>query len=388
MEDNNSTTSNTSNSLNTNSSASADTNQGVSTNNTGSGTTFAPSPSSGYTLGANISFNGSGSTPTPSPSSGYTLGANISLNGSGSTPTPSPSSGYTLGANISLNGSGSTPTPSPSSGFTLSANIKSLSPPFTLRTGEKSPGDTTPARPNDSKEAPRNKPENQASTLKPSGINNKQQSSSKPSEILSSIKEWWRDVSTSEKDKNTEKAISTKQANISTKHINITSTQEKTLLTNPSISSDEKARADKIKRIAIQSAKNNRDNCSGSTAESVNNLGNSELNGKNAKKQLDHMEKYWREVAREEAKDLADRGNIVVAGRKEEGKPSHTTIVVTGPGKEDGGKVYPNIAGGAKDSAHPGAAGYAYSEGQKTVRDAWGNKQNRKYDTVKYYTPK
>lgn len=146
------------------------------------------------------------------------------------------------------------------------------------------------------------------------------------------------------------------------------------------------SKADRIKQVAIQAAKNHRRNCSGSVRETALNLGidlSIKTVGPQANHQVDYMEKNWRKVSMEEAKELADRGVFVVAGRKD--RPhGHVTIVVKGSGvtRPDPvtgkSRVWPNIAGGSLGS------GSGYSEGNKTILNAWFRRQ---LNEIKYYTP-
>lgn len=101
-------------------------------------------------------------------------------------------------------------------------------------------------------------------------------------------------------------------------------------------------------------------------------------------------------MSRAEAKELAEKGEFVVAGLKGK-KNGHVAVVV--PGKGDRG--YPNIAGGALGTVSVSErklkngktviGGFdkngkptAYSEGGLTVNYAW-DKNAR--DKVEYFTP-
>jgi len=151
-------------------------------------------------------------------------------------------------------------------------------------------------------------------------------------------------------------------------------------------SSEPTSKANRIKQVAIQAAKNNKRNCSGSVREAALNLGidlSVKTVGPQANNQVDYMDKNWRKVSMEEAKELADRGGFVVAGRKD-WPHGHVTIVVKGSGviRPDPitGKprVWPNIAGGSLGS------GSGYSEGNKTILNAWFRRQ---LNEISYYTP-
>ncbi|HEY9600273.1 MAG TPA: hypothetical protein V6C85_01590 [Allocoleopsis sp.] len=153
-----------------------------------------------------------------------------------------------------------------------------------------------------------------------------------------------------------------------------------------SYSSESTSKADQIKQVAIKAAKNNRRNCSGSVREAALNLGidlSVKTAGSQANNQVDYMEKNWRKVSMEEAKELADRGIFVVAGRKD-WPHGHVTIVVKGLGVNRPDpvtgkpRVWPNIAGGSLGS------GSGYSEGNKTILNAWFRRQ---LNEVRYYTP-
>lgn len=154
----------------------------------------------------------------------------------------------------------------------------------------------------------------------------------------------------------------------------------------PSNSNESTSKADRLKQVAIQAAKNHRRNCSGSVREAALKLGidlSVKTVGPQANHQVDYMEKNWKKVSMEEAKELAEQGFFVVAGRKD--RPhGHVTIVVKGPGVTRPDpvtgrpRVWPNIAGGSLGS------GSGYSEGNKTILNAWFRRQ---LSQVQYYTP-
>ncbi len=145
-------------------------------------------------------------------------------------------------------------------------------------------------------------------------------------------------------------------------------------------------RAERLKQVAIQAARNNRRNCSGSVREAAKKLGidlSVQTAGPQANNQVDYMEKNWRKVSAQEAKELAEQGVFVVAGRKNY-PHGHVAVVVTGRGAikpnpvTGENRVWPNIAGGSLGGAR------SYSEGNKTVYDVWGRSQ---LSQVRYYTP-
>jgi hypothetical protein len=142
--------------------------------------------------------------------------------------------------------------------------------------------------------------------------------------------------------------------------------------------------ADHVKSIAAEAARNNFKNCSGSVREAAQKLG-IELRGSQANDQVKFMEKNWNSVGMEEAKQLAERGNFVVAGLEKSGH-GHIAVVVDGDGVIKEGRVWPNIAGGSLGNKEAiEKPGHPYSEGGNTIRDAWG-KASR--NMVKFYTPK
>jgi hypothetical protein len=282
------------------------------------------------------------------------------------------SSRYSLGLEKSLGISSE----STSSRFSLGI-FEPTSPPFPLRTGEQLPGDTPP-RLNDSKEAPRNKPENMASTSGTTGIKDQQKTSSKASDNFKNIRNWIDKEFSAVKNWLHELFDSEKSEKIGTdKAVTVTPTPEKMLATNTPNSGDY------VKSIAAEAARKNFDNCSGSVREVANKLGFA-LGGAQANDQVEYMEENWREVSMDDAKKLADNGKLVIAGLAEP-KNGHVAIVVKGNGIQREGKTWPNVAGGslgtkeAKETPRK-----AYSEGGNTIRDAWGAK---KRDQVKFYTP-
>jgi hypothetical protein len=283
------------------------------------------------------------------------------------------SSRYSLGLDKNL-GLGSEST---SSRFSLGI-FEPTSPSFSLRTGEQLPGDTTPKRPNDSKEAPRNKPENQASTSGTTEIKDQQKSSSQASGNSTNVRDWLSKEFSSVKEWLHELFDSQKPERIGIdKAVNVTPVPEKMLFTNTPDSGD------KIKSIAVEAAKNNFNNCSGSVREVANKRGIA-LGGAQANDQVQYMEENWREVSMEDAKKLADNGKLVVAGLAEP-RNGHVAVVVKGNGVQREGKTWPNVAGGSLGTKEAKEKpGKAYSEGGNTIRDAWGAK---KRDKVKFYTP-
>lgn len=169
---------------------------------------------------------------------------------------------------------------------------------------------------------------------------------------------------------------------------------------DPSPSPDNsKSAQEHLKKISIEAAKNNQDNCSGSIREAANKLGfdlsiktvaeglgvSAKKGGSSANDQIDYMNSKWKTLTLEEAVQLAGEGKFVVAGLKAT-RNGHVAVVLPG-GKthpKTGSTIWPYLAGGALDSQNPGRPGRAYSEGDKTVRQVFPVK---KLDQVKYFTP-
>lgn len=169
---------------------------------------------------------------------------------------------------------------------------------------------------------------------------------------------------------------------------------------DPSPSPDNsKSAQERLEKISIEAAKNNKDNCSGSVREAANKLGfdlsrktvaeglgvSAKERGNSANDQIDYMNSKWKTLTLEEAVQLAGEGKFVVAGLKAT-RNGHVAVVLPG-GKthpKTGSTIWPYLAGGALDSQHPGQPGRAYSEGDKTVRQVFPVK---KLDQVKYFAP-
>lgn len=140
-----------------------------------------------------------------------------------------------------------------------------------------------------------------------------------------------------------------------------------------------------LKDAADAAYKSNEDNCSGSVAGVASRLGYDDLNGKKAIDQVKHMEGNWETVDAKTAQDLANKGQLVVAGLINPDGDSHVTTVVPGDGKvAPDGKFYPNVEGGGSQNGR--------SDGTKTAGDVWpaNPKKYPKYNRslVKYYIPK
>lgn len=113
-----------------------------------------------------------------------------------------------------------------------------------------------------------------------------------------------------------------------------------------------------------------------------------------ANEQVKWMSENWNEVkTMKEAKELADLGGFVIAGRSANIN-GHVTAIVTGQGDtrtENGQQVtYPNVAGGAlhkkknADDELEEIIGEAWSKGGRTLRDAWALP---KHPQIRYFTP-
>jgi hypothetical protein len=97
-----------------------------------------------------------------------------------------------------------------------------------------------------------------------------------------------------------------------------------------------------------------------------------------ANDQVAYMESNWKTVTAQQAQEMANAGQPVVAGLANPGGHGHVAIVVPGDGatKPDG-NFYPNIEGGAMNTQYT-------SHGEKTAGDVW-SKSDR--GSVKYYVP-
>lgn len=136
--------------------------------------------------------------------------------------------------------------------------------------------------------------------------------------------------------------------------------------------------ANNLKAAANSGMAGNEGNCSGSVAKTMTKMGNTELNGKVANDQVDYMEKNWKTVSAQEAQDLANAGQPVVAGLANPNGHGHVAVVVPGDGAIKPDKnFYPNVQGGSL-----GGAGKSW--GDKTSGDVWNTSDRKK---VKYYVP-
>jgi hypothetical protein len=128
---------------------------------------------------------------------------------------------------------------------------------------------------------------------------------------------------------------------------------------------------------------NNPDNCSGSVAEVASTAFNiTDLNGKQANDQVTFMDANWDTVDAATAQQLANKGQLVIAGQKAATGAGHVAVVVSGDGKTIAGNFYPNVEGGGGP--------HGQSDGTLTAGDVWPSKPtNPEYrGNVKYYVPK
>ena len=113
------------------------------------------------------------------------------------------------------------------------------------------------------------------------------------------------------------------------------------------------------------------------TAEVAAQLGRAELDGLSANQQVATMRARWREVGAQAAADLAERGRLVVAGLDGAGGSGHTAIVVPGPGTTQGGRFFPNVAGGGLPLRR--------SDGSRSAGEVWTAAERGR---VRYFTPR
>jgi hypothetical protein len=127
----------------------------------------------------------------------------------------------------------------------------------------------------------------------------------------------------------------------------------------------------------------NKGNCNMATAQAAALMGNHELEGKCANKQVQHMRERWKEVSAAKAQELANQGKLVVAGREEtkkdaKGNPlhGHTMVVVPGELQISGRDkmAYPMVEG----------LGTGSSDGSKSANFCWDATE---ITQVHYYTP-
>lgn len=114
------------------------------------------------------------------------------------------------------------------------------------------------------------------------------------------------------------------------------------------------------------------------TAHVAARLGYPELGGKSANEQVAYMREKWSEVDARAAQDLANLGELVVAGRERPGGTGHTGVVTPGQGAaQPDGTFYPNVTAGGPASSR--------SDGTKTAADVW---PARDWRNVRYYKPR
>jgi len=114
-----------------------------------------------------------------------------------------------------------------------------------------------------------------------------------------------------------------------------------------------------------------------STAHVAAHYGQDELTGKSANEQVEHMRERWREVSARAAQDLANRGELAVAGLERPGGTGHTAVVTPGEGATHDGDFYPHVTCGGPRAAR--------SDGTKTAADVWPARHRQQ---VRYYTPR
>lgn len=137
------------------------------------------------------------------------------------------------------------------------------------------------------------------------------------------------------------------------------------------------ARAQQLKANAVAAAKANPSACNQSVAQVARGYGRTDLDGKLANEQVTHMQENWQTVDARTAQDMANRGDLVVAGLAGSGH-GHVAVVTPGSGGvAPDGNFYPNVTGGAMNPV-------AYSEGNKTAGQVW-SRANR--GSVEYFTP-
>jgi hypothetical protein len=126
----------------------------------------------------------------------------------------------------------------------------------------------------------------------------------------------------------------------------------------------------------------NKTDCANSVAAVAETLGITDLNGKRANEQIQHMEDNWKKVTPAEAQELANQGKLAVAGVKNDGGHGHVALAV--PGSVDERFKHPKLAGGSYNSSDPSKPGAAYSKDGQTVNYVW---RKSKIKDIQYYTP-
>jgi hypothetical protein len=135
--------------------------------------------------------------------------------------------------------------------------------------------------------------------------------------------------------------------------------------------------AAELREIAREAYTLHREFAHQSTAHVAAHCGYAELSGLSANEQVAFMKEHWREAGAREAQDLANGGELAIAGLERSGGTGHTAVVTPGEGatKPDG-NFYPSVTGGGPASAR--------SDGSKTAADVW---PARDWRAVRYYTP-
>jgi hypothetical protein len=136
-------------------------------------------------------------------------------------------------------------------------------------------------------------------------------------------------------------------------------------------------RAEQLKTNAVDAARANPRACNQSVAQVARGYGHTELDGKLANDQVAYMQENWRPVDARTAQDMANRGDLVVAGLSGSGH-GHVAVVTPGSGAvAPDGNFYPNVTGGAMNPV-------AYSEGNKTAGQVWSRSDR---GNVQYFAP-
>jgi hypothetical protein len=136
-------------------------------------------------------------------------------------------------------------------------------------------------------------------------------------------------------------------------------------------------RAQQLRDRSVAAARNNPRACNQSVAEVARGYGRNDLDNMNANQQVDYMQQNWRTVDATTAQEMANRGDLVVAGLPGQGH-GHVAVVTPGSGAvAPDGNFYPQVTGGALNPV-------AYSEGDRTAGQVWSRSDR---GSVQYYTP-
>lgn len=144
----------------------------------------------------------------------------------------------------------------------------------------------------------------------------------------------------------------------------------------PGATATPKELAERVARAALAHPRA----CNFSVAQVANDYGITELDNLMANQQVEHMRSNgWQTVTAEEAQNLANQGQFVIAGRADPDENGHVQVVVPGEmvTSDQDGNRYPIVAGGAMNPT-------AYSERGHGVNHSWRPEYRQE---VEYFVP-